>query len=209
MEKGSIIYDGTFNELKDNSYFKMILEHMEHDENLENEKDEEIYKNLGSTRGIDEEPKNFLSRKSSSITNDENEEDAIVEWHLYLRYFLYNKISFLLFLVVVILMGIAQASNVAFDVFLLKWIKNVSETKKNNPELFTFVIVFSVLFMVLVVSFIYLSFKFSIVLSKSFFNDINESVLKAPINLYFDKNPTGVILNRFSKDINRVDNAMP
>jgi len=33
-------------------------------------------------------------------------------------------------------------------------------------------------------------------------------VLSAPINIYFDKTPTGVILNRFSKDINLIDNEI-
>ena len=31
-------------------------------------------------------------------------------------------------------------------------------------------------------------------------------IMNAPINLYFDKTPSGRILNRFSKDIRRVDN---
>lgn len=52
-------------------------------------------------------------------------------------------------------------------------------------------------------------FKSSIRLSRYFFKNILRKVFNAPINLYFDKNPTGVILNRFSKDMNVIDNAMP
>lgn len=32
------------------------------------------------------------------------------------------------------------------------------------------------------------------------------SVLRAPVNLFFDVTPTGTILNRFSRDLDTVDN---
>ena len=41
---------------------------------------------------------------------------------------------------------------------------------------------------------------------------LHEEMLKktwnAPINLYFDKTPSGRILNRFSKDINKMDESI-
>ena len=36
-----------------------------------------------------------------------------------------------------------------------------------------------------------------------------EKVVGAPINLYFDKTPSGKILNRFSNDIDKIDNEFP
>ena len=36
-----------------------------------------------------------------------------------------------------------------------------------------------------------------------------DKTLKSPINLYFDKTPTGKILNRFSKDLNKIDADFP
>lgn len=32
-----------------------------------------------------------------------------------------------------------------------------------------------------------------------------KAVLMAPINLYYDVTPTGVVLNRFSKDLSAID----
>jgi len=32
--------------------------------------------------------------------------------------------------------------------------------------------------------------------------------LNAPVNLYFDKTPSGRILNKFSKDIDKIDNEV-
>lgn len=34
------------------------------------------------------------------------------------------------------------------------------------------------------------------------------SVMKAPINLFYDVTPTGTILNRFSKDLQVLDNQV-
>jgi ABC-type multidrug transport system fused ATPase/permease subunit len=33
-----------------------------------------------------------------------------------------------------------------------------------------------------------------------------EKVLRAPVNLFFDVTPTGTIMNRFSKDLQVLDN---
>ena len=45
--------------------------------------------------------------------------------------------------------------------------------------------------------------------SNSLHKKMVNSVLRAPINLYFDKTPTGKLLNRFSKDINKIDAEFP
>jgi hypothetical protein len=35
-----------------------------------------------------------------------------------------------------------------------------------------------------------------------------KAVLQAPINLFYDVTPTGVVLNRFSKDLEVLDNEI-
>lgn len=35
--------------------------------------------------------------------------------------------------------------------------------------------------------------------------DMMESIIQAPVNLYFDVTPIGTILNRFSKDLNQIE----
>ena len=45
--------------------------------------------------------------------------------------------------------------------------------------------------------------------SKILHDKIITKVLNGSINLFFDKTPSGVILNRLSKDISKVDDAMP
>lgn len=36
-----------------------------------------------------------------------------------------------------------------------------------------------------------------------------DKTTNAPINLYFDKTPSGKILNRYSRDINKIDQEIP
>ena len=45
--------------------------------------------------------------------------------------------------------------------------------------------------------------------SKNFHNRVLQSVMRAPINKFFDIVPTGVILNRFSSDLDHIDVALP
>lgn len=44
--------------------------------------------------------------------------------------------------------------------------------------------------------------------SETFHDDITKAVIKAPV-LFFDTNPVGRILNRFSKDIGGMDDVLP
>jgi len=44
--------------------------------------------------------------------------------------------------------------------------------------------------------------------SRTIHNDMIKTILKAPINLFFEMNPTGSIMNRFSKDLAILDYGM-
>jgi len=45
--------------------------------------------------------------------------------------------------------------------------------------------------------------------SKKLHTDMFSRIIRAPINLFFDRVPIGRLLNRFSSDLNVVDLAMP
>jgi len=61
------------------------------------------------------------------------------------------------------------------------------------------------MFLCYLVNYLSILFK-SIELSKRLHFEMLLSVFNAPINLYFDVTPTGRVLNRFSKDMDQVDN---
>ena len=44
--------------------------------------------------------------------------------------------------------------------------------------------------------------------TKKLHEDMAHSILKAPVNLYFDKTPLGRIMNVFSKDLNQLEIQM-
>ncbi|CAI2362549.1 unnamed protein product [Moneuplotes crassus] len=206
MDKGEVIFDGSFEEIKSNEYFNVILSHMDKDES-EGEGSSEDDKDDGNSEL--QCTKNYLSEKGSTITTNENEEEVNVEWATYLRYFLYNKVTAMLIIVGAIMLIIAQSSTVAFDVTLLKWLNYITEEGKNNTKMFILILVFIGIFITFFIIAVHLIFVSSLKLSKTLFKNMNQSIFNAPINLYFDKTPTGVILNRFSKDLNVVDNAIP
>jgi len=41
--------------------------------------------------------------------------------------------------------------------------------------------------------------------SRNIHNNMIKTIFKAPINLFFEMNPTGAIMNRFSKDLGVLD----
>ena len=45
-------------------------------------------------------------------------------------------------------------------------------------------------------------------ISNSFFKKMAYKIIHAPINLFFDTTPSGWILNRFSKDITKIDDEI-
>lgn len=96
MDKGRIIYDGTFDQLKHIEYFQTILEHMDRDDDAESKDDGAESKDSLS---LTEKPRsasvgNYLSRRGSTITNNENEEKTNVEIKMYFKYLVFNKAIF-------------------------------------------------------------------------------------------------------------------
>lgn len=223
MQNGKFIYDGTFEELKNNDYFTMILEQMNKDEGLnteaeedkeekkESEKDEEEEENKSDSSSEEllaekeNTPINYMSKTGSTITFDENKEDSSSKQNMYLKYFGYNKVATIFIIFGTLFIMISRAASVGFDLYLLKWIRYTARNKENNPELLSIMVLLCIVLLLFVVVGVYFFYSFSIRLSKSLFHDINNRVFNAPINLYFDRTPTGVILNRFSKDLNSVD----
>lgn len=63
-----------------------------------------------------------------------------------------------------------------------------------------------VIFVTLIRSFLF--FKIAMIASKNLHNRMFSALLKAPMR-FFDTNPSGRVLNRFSKDIGCVDEFLP
>jgi len=140
---------------------------------------------------------------------DENKEIAKVNWRVYMNYFFYSKTSSLLFVITFLLLLAKRGFQVFFDYALLRWVKSIADTQHNDSELFLLLVAATI--GTTLITFIGALFNISFALSISIniFRKMLKKVWNAPINLYFDITPTGVILNRFSKDIQMLDIIIP
>ena len=81
------------------------------------------------------------------------------------------------------------------------------EEQKKNVTLLVYGSITAVSLLLTVVS-SYCFYLAALRASENLHNEMTKAVLRAPV-LFFDTNPTGRILNRFSKDIRNMDDFLP
>eukprot|EP01061_Rhynchopus_euleeides_P034018 TRINITY_DN576_c0_g2_i2.p1 TRINITY_DN576_c0_g2~~TRINITY_DN576_c0_g2_i2.p1 ORF type:complete len:1346 (+),score=493.74 TRINITY_DN576_c0_g2_i2:2-4039(+) len=102
---------------------------------------------------------------------------------------------------------LAQANLVWNDVWLTRWTDRPSDDKDNTFHFRYYCISVSVL-VVLGVARALLFFRLSITASTKMHNKMFLQVVHSPCQ-FFDANPTGRVLNRFSKDVGQMDDLLP
>ena len=105
--------------------------------------------------------------------------------------------------------------NVCFFLVLLVapywWLSRMTEMSYEQQKSFITLLMYGLIVMASFLLTTVSSFLFYLTLlkaSENLHNDMTEAVLKAPV-LFFDTNPVGRILNRFSKDIGNMDDQLP
>lgn len=143
---------------------------------------------------------------------------------IFLKYlFAGGNIFFVTF--VMILYGLSQVMASGVDYFVSFWInieefRNVTDlqttegvTATKTPEwstelcLYVYGAALGLLFIIALARSM-LFYKLSMISSQKLHDTMFNSVLKAPMR-FFDTNPSGRILNRFSKDMGAVDEVLP
>lgn len=218
MEKGRIKYIATYEDLQHSEEIQHIIESLSHLDVDKNGSEDE--KQLESTadkmsktdpQASQVRKKSFISDKGKKITDDENEEKITVSWGIYARFFLTNYTW--LYLLILIPVNLAGAwMLVEFNIIVGKWMKfeyervdgDKDRTLRYMLEMGGLALgcAFCTCLVTVVISLITLR------IAAFLHQDMIKSVTNAPINLYFDKTPSGRILNRFSSDINKLDNAI-
>lgn len=136
----------------------------------------------------------------------EERQKGIVKWSTYGKYWSARKhLSPLLLLLFVF--SITEALAVCQDWFLSKWVQLVpaSQDERRNVAIFcSLVIAFSIFTIVRGLMF----FNSAIQSSQRLHDSMFSAVVKTSI-YFFDANPVGRILNRFSKDIGLIDDSLP
>ena len=203
LNKGRISHQGSFEELKDYDYFKKIIKNMK--SRLANE-DEEV---KNSDTDINEESKNFVCSKVHKLTVNENKEKVSSGFKPYLNYLTYTKSTSIWAMLAVLFIILSKAFNISFDYYLLTWIKEVSSSSQNNVELFYKVLRITGVIALTSILLGFFELGFALSISSRLFKDMITRVVNAPVNLYFDVTPSGIIMNKFSKDIVVTESRLP
>ena len=215
LNKGELKWVGTYEEIKEQDFFKSFYEKMSRqnssegpmlekktsqerrDEFLRRESSEEIDKNMAKNRKT-----NLNTGKIKKITKEEIQEQGKVKLSVY-KDFLLKIGGFCVILVMVVLMIIMDLSRSAQDLWLGYW----TEHQEPSKNMFFFLI-YS-LFGIAGCAFIFCKLKIqsnsNIRASRTLHKEMVESIIRAPISTFHETVPISQILNRFSSDINSVD----
>jgi len=232
MDHCKIKYMGTYDELKDNEVIQHIIETLKEVSDKEQEEEEkEIHdiemKKKTSSEGatnhnngdLDKEDQNvrntmknvrkmsYMSNKSSNITSDEYEEKVDAGWSIYWKFLIsdWTWTSLSLSLPIYAAYGYAGIQSTRY---IGIWINNMDQPG-SFEKYFSIILVYTMLFGIFVTLGFFLIMMSVLRASNILHRKMTENTLRSPINLYFDKTPTGKILNRFSKDINKLDADFP
>ena len=206
MENGRIKYMGTYEELQHSDEIKHIIQTLAHS-SIENEdtKDEKEDEDKDEN-GTKERSRSFLNDSGSQITSEENEEDIEVGWDVYATFFLSNG-TWIVY-VLLIPMFVAYSYLIVYNTINIgKWVENSGDRDK-FWYYFWRILLHPIGYGSIMVTIFLMITMSTVRTSKIVHSKMLTKIMNAPINLYFDRTPSGRILNRFSKDINKVDDRI-
>jgi ATP-binding cassette subfamily C (CFTR/MRP) protein 1 len=206
MESGRIKYIGTYEELQHSDEIKHIIETLAHknEEPQEDSKDNEPSKLIEpEVEEKKERSCSYISQEGTNINDEENDETIEVGWDIYAKFFFSNG-SWVIYLITVCLFFAYSYFIVYSTIYFGYWIQN-SDEKDAFWEYFWLVLLYPLGYSI-IITVIFVIVTTDVVRgAKILHQKMLAYTCNAPINLYFDKTPSGRILNRFSKDINKVD----
>jgi len=142
-------------------------------------------------------------KRQGKITTNENAEESRVDFSVYRRYLSYvgGWKQFTLVNLVMVLFIVCKTYG---DLLVGNWA--IAEDQHDRYWYYCgMYFFFSMATSFFVFCRVYLLQYFSWFGTKRLHEDMVDSVLSAPVNLYFDTTPTGRILNRFSKDLSVIE----
>ncbi|XP_069376946.1 ATP-binding cassette sub-family C member 4-like isoform X2 [Paralichthys olivaceus] len=168
---------------------------------------------------------NQLPDETVGTVAEETREEGDVSGHVYLKYFTAGS-SLLVLLVIVLLSVVAEVAYILQDWWLVYWARakclnstaSVSFANGINlthtDEQFTLTFYLSI-YSGLTAAAVIFGYARSLVIfhglvrsAQTLHNSMFNAVLRTPVH-FFDINPIGRILNRFSKDISQMDSMLP
>ena len=220
MNNGEIKWMGTYEEIKEQEFFKVFYEKMKKESEKEEEpmlkkktskekreeflrrnSDDEIDINLKKEKK-GEKMKELNTGKIKKLIQEEVKEKGKVKLSVY-KDFLIKIGGVLTITIMLVLMIIMDLSRSAQDLWLGYWTEHQEQSK--NTLYFLIFTLFGVVGCAFTYCKLKVQSKSNIKASRSIHKEMVESLIRAPIPTFHETVPKGQILNRFSSDINSID----
>ena len=199
IDEGKIVIQGSYQCLKNNQAFKEFTQSAHHEEaSVKEEKHVET-----ESEGVKE------NLTSENITKAEEKQEGRVSLK---NYFYYIKlINTWVFLLIVCLYAVGEGLMVGCNLVLAQWTDQVAIKRLTLEEHYHFILIYGGLNLcVCCISVVYNIWTYFAMTkpSRKMHKSILERTMHAPLS-FFEANPSGRILNRFTSDIEVIDRKIP
>jgi len=225
FNKGKIVEEGTLETLQESATFQEIKEkyNMINKKETSDEEEEKtdaesakVQKDEVQETKLTKEPSKEEEKKEippedkellEKLMLDEDKEEGAVGWKVWKMFFNYYGGWFFYFTLLLV-MGSMTVSQVGANFWLSYWSDSGNKEKHSRDYYFTVYTMFGVGYAVFAFIQSIMQRIQSIRFSRFIHKEMFSKVIRAPINLFFDRVPTGRILNRFSKDLATIDDHL-
>ncbi|XP_049823779.1 multidrug resistance-associated protein 1 isoform X4 [Aethina tumida] len=159
-----------------------------------------------------EDSKSVSKKEGEKLIEAEKSETGSVSWQVY-KYYL-KSIGFFLTAATILLNMVFQGFSIGSNVWLGRWAddKDLANGTQNTQKRDMYLGVYGALGIGQVIA-IFLSvlalYVGTLNAAKSLHRLLLENIMKVPTTTFYDVTPVGRILNRFSKDVDTLDNVLP
>jgi len=215
MKDGEIAEEGTFAQLLENKgEFSALMEEYGGVDHAEEEQTEDVVTQSKKSEGKKAVVDNGPGVPSRALMTTEERNTGAVQAHIY-KYWIDNAGGWLAVLVIAFFLCLMPTSNVGTNQWLSYWSaynapQGVNGTTPTDYRTGYFMAVYAALGISQAICNFMVSFCFSIAgvnAARSLHGHAVRSIFRAPMS-FFDTTPIGRIMNRFSKDIDAIDNLL-
>jgi ATP-binding cassette subfamily C (CFTR/MRP) protein 1 len=205
MKNGEIMLSGTYSELLKDEYFKNMMKtvgkHDKTEESSGNEDTDETVKN--------ELVKNHMSLKGKDLLKKQSDEESNIDLNTYYEFLSYIKSGIPMMILFLLISTVAGTGMIKVNYMFLSWVKNF--TKDGGTDYDT---LYSIIYLVMIKLLIetissIIEIAQNHILYNGLFKNMLKSLLNAPVNLFYDITPMGIINSRMSDDLETSSKSLP
>jgi len=144
---------------------------------------------------------------NGKIVQDEDDEVVHVGLGTYWRFLKESKSTWVFF-VIVLFVFLEYFSGLVANNAVGEWANDTENQQAHFKYYVTITCCSYAAYGIIIASYHYMRYYINLRISRNMHDNMLKTVLKAPINLFFDVTPSGTVINRFSNDIDVVDNQI-